>query len=304
MAVFEVDKEIEGTAVRGTIREVGIDKLRRSSRWAIHNPVGATSLFFITIVMFSAVFAPLVAPYDPKALLGEGAFLSPRVGHWLGTDQLGRDVFSRVVYGARPAMAIGVGVALAGSIIGGAVGVVGGYVGGTVDLLGQRFVDALSGFPALILALVFVAILGQSEVNVFLALLIVSLPRVIRTERSVVLSVKEMMYIDAARSIGMPPWRIMLLHILPNCMVPIIILASMTVGWAIIISASLSFLGVGVPPDIPTWGNMLGSDAQQYYSRAPWLAVAPGMAIMLTVLAFNLFGDTLRDKLDPRLRGT
>ncbi len=278
---------------------------RRSTRslvsdlWEIlkHNPPGAISFVFLLVVLVSAVLAPLIAPYSPDTSTRGAALLGPRVGHLFGTDNLGRDLFSRVLFGGRVSLTVGLTVAAVGTVFGACIGVFTAYAGGKTDLFIQRVVDSLSAFPALILALLFMVVFGASVLNVVLALCIVGSPRVVRTVRSVALSVKESDYVLAARSPGAQPWR-------PNCFTPVIILASATVGWAILIESSLSFLGMGVPPNIPTWGGMLGGQAQQFVRSAPWMAVFPGLVLSLTVLAINLVGDMLRDVLDPRLRGT
>jgi len=267
-------------------------------------PPGAASFVFLAVVCLLALFAPVVAPYDPERSTRGAALLAPSAAHWFGTDNLGRDLLSRILHGGRISLSVGIVVALVGTVAGACIGVFSAYAGGKTDLFIQRVVDSLSAFPALILALLFMVVFGASVMNVVIALCIVGSPRVVRTVRSVALSVKESDYVLAARTLGATHGRVVLQHVLPNCFTPVIILASATVGWAILIESSLSFLGMGVPPNVPTWGGMLGGQAQQYVRSAPWLAVFPGLVLSTTVLAINLLGDMLRDVLDPRLRGT
>lgn len=267
------------------------------------NPPGAISLVFLLAVVLASALAPLVAPYDPDATTRGAALLRPSAEHLFGTDNLGRDILSRILYGGRISLTVGIAVALFGTMVGACIGVFSAYLGGKVDLLLQRLVDCLNAFPALILALLFMVVFGGSLLNVVAALCVVNSPRIVRTVRSVALSVKESDYVKAAQALGAKDTRVVLRHVLPNCLTPVIILASTTVGWAILIESSLSFLGMGVPPNIPTWGGMLGGQAQQYVRTAPWLAIFPGLILSTTVLAMNLLGDTLRDILDPRLRG-
>lgn len=267
-------------------------------------PPGAVSLLFLVLVCLLALLAPVIAPFDPEKTTRGASLLAPSATHWFGTDNLGRDLFSRILFGGRISLSVGFSVAIVGTVAGACIGVVSAYLGGKTDLFVQRAVDSLSAFPALILALLFMVVFGASIMNVVIALCIVGSPRVIRTVRSVALSVKASDYVIAARALGAQDLRIVLRHVLPNCFTPVIILASASVGWAILIESSLSFLGMGVPPNIPTWGGMLGGQAQQYVRSAPWLAVFPGLVLSTTVLAINLLGDMLRDVLDPRLRGS
>lgn len=267
-------------------------------------PPGAASFLFLVFVCLLAVLAPVIAPYDPEQSTRGAALLAPSAAHWFGTDNLGRDLLSRILHGGRISLSVGIVVAVVGTVVGACIGVFSAYAGGKADLFIQRVVDSLSAFPALILALLFMVVFGASVLNVVIALCIVGSPRVVRTVRSVALSVKESDYVLAARTLGATHGRVVLQHVLPNCFTPVIILASATVGWAILIESSLSFLGMGVPPNVPTWGGMLGGQAQQYVRSAPWLAVFPGLVLSTTVLAINLLGDMLRDVLDPRLRGT
>lgn len=277
-----------------------------SSTWALArlNPPGAVSVLFLAGMALLAVLAPLIAPYDPEESTRGASLLAPGTAHWFGTDNLGRDLFSRVLHGGRISLSVGIAVAVIGTAIGSCLGVFSAYFGGKTDLFLQRVVDCLDAFPTLVLALLFVAVLGPSVLNVVMALCIVSIPGRVRTVRSVALSVKESEYVLAARSMGATHGRVVFRHVLPNCFSPIMILASAAVGAAILAESSLSFLGLGIPVNVPTWGGMLGGQALLYVRSAWWLAVFPGLVLSLTVLAVNLLGDMLRDILDPRLRGS
>ena len=267
-------------------------------------PLGAFGAIVVIILIITAVFAPLIAPNDPTDISREHRFASPGPDRWLGGDQLGRDVFSRLIYGARISLEVGIFSVFIGITLGFLIGIASAYFGGNLDLFVQRIMDALMAFPAIILALAIMAARGPSLVNVIIALTVVFTPGAARTIRSQALQIKQMDYVLAARSIGTSHWRIMLRHIAPNCAATYIVLVTMSLGWAIIVEASLSFLGVGIPPDVPSWGGMLTRAAQNYVDVAPWLGVFPGLAIATVVFAFNLLGDSLRDVLDPRLRGT
>lgn len=258
-------------------------------------------LLIVIILLFTAVFAPLMAPHDP--IVGQLALRhnEPSMEYIMGTDSQGRDVFSRILYGARISVEIGiisVGIAL---ILGTAMGVVSGYYGGKVDTIVMRFVDIMLAFPTILLALAIVTILGPSLTNAMIAVGIVNIPRFARIVRSSVLSVKENEYIEAAISIGCTDFEIITRHILPNCLAPILVQSTLTIGTAILEAAGLSFLGLGAQPPISEWGSML-ADARGYMRQAPWSVMYPGVAIMITVLGFNLLGDGLRDALDPRLK--
>ncbi len=276
--------------------------VRRIANFCRTKPLGAISAAIIIITIIFAVGAPLIAPYDPFDLNHE-PFADPGPGMWLGSDELGRDVLSRVIYGARVSMYVGVASVLIGITLGTIIGIVSAYVGGIIDLSIQRIVDALMAFPAIIMALGLTAALGSSVNNIVAALVVILLPGAIRVIRAQVLSIKELDYTLAAQAIGARPWRIMLRHILPNVVASYIVLSTITLGLAIIIEASLTFLGVGVSADIPTWGGMLTEGAQKYIRTAWWLAVFPGLAISIVVFSINFLGDALRDTLDPRLRG-
>ncbi|MBI3522521.1 MAG: ABC transporter permease [Chloroflexi bacterium] len=256
-------------------------------------------------MIFSAVFAPLIVPYDPVQASFADLLLPPSGTHLVGTDPFGRDVFSRLIYGSRTALLVGFSASLVGSTIGLLLGVVGAFLGGRTDQLIQRGMDVLLSFPLIVLAIAVVAALGGGEgklSNVIIAITIPIIPRVARVVRSSALSIVAMPYIEAARSIGTGSGRIMLRHIVPNVFAPFIIMATAFLGQAILLEASLSFLGLGVNEPEPAWGLMLRGAGMQFLERAPWLAIAPGVAISLAVFGFNLFGDSLRDALDPRLR--
>ena len=293
----------EQVAVRGGVGRP-LQRLGSSAGKFIRTqPLGSFGLVICVIVVLLAVFAPWVTRYDPT--IGEfGERLQPPgLSHWLGTDQLGRDLYTRIVYGARISLEVSFFSIVLGTGSGYMLGLIGGYIGGKADMLFQRVVDAMLALPSILLALVMVAVLGPGLDKVIAAISITYLPRAARVSRGVSLSVKENVYIDASRVVGASPMRILLRHMLPNSLAPLLILASISLGGAILIEASLSYLGLGVPPPAPSWGQMLSGAAAQLALIAPWLLIFPGVAIMVLVLAFNLFGDTLRDLWDPKLRG-
>jgi peptide/nickel transport system permease protein len=255
----------------------------------------------VTLVV--AVFAPWLAPHDPTKAKPWDSLHPPSATYWLGADRLGRDQLSRLIYGARVSLLIGVGGVGIAVLLGMSIGVTAGWYRGVCDELLMRVMDGLSAFPALLLALSLVAIVGGTVLNIILVVGIVGTPWVARVIRSQVLSLREREFIVAVRGLGAKPGRIMLKHLLPNCLAPVIVQASLAVAAAILLEAALSFLGVGVKPPTPTWGGML-RHAFETVSQAPWLTVSPGVMIFLVVLAFNFFGDALRDVLDPKLRGT
>jgi peptide/nickel transport system permease protein len=267
---------------------------------AIQTRGAGFGLLVITLVLLGASAANLIAPYSPNQIQSGGILTAPSAQYLLGTDAIGRDVLSRIIYGARVSIAAGavsVGVALLAGVV---IGLIAGYYGGWVDDVLMRMIDALYSFPALLLALAITAILGPGLINVMLAIGIVFTPAFARLVRGQALSVRERDFVTAARVIGAQPWRIMAMHIWPNVTAAIVVQASLQVAAAIVIEAGLSFLGLGVQPPTPSWGAML-KEGYQYMEQAPWLAFAPGAAMFLTVLAFNLFGDGLRHALDPRL---
>lgn len=287
----------------------GLDKLGPAWEGIRHfsrrKPLGAMGGALMLFLILVAIFANLLAPYDPyETNPTEFRYAKPGGAYLLGGDDVGRDVLSRIIFGTRLALHVGIVSVVLGAIIGGALGISSAYVGGAFDLLVQRVIDAMMAFPGLVLALAIMAVLGSSVNNVIAALVIVFVPGITRILRSQGLSIKEMDYVLAARAMGCSSARIMLRHILPNCVASLIVLSTITLGWAIIVEASLSFLGAGVPADMPSWGGMLSGAAQKLIQVAPWLIFFPGLAIALAVFSVNLLGDALRDVLDPRLRGT
>jgi peptide/nickel transport system permease protein len=265
-------------------------------------PLGAIGAAIIVVMVVTAATAGMLAPYDPLAPDYGAMLAAPDASHWLGTDAFGRDVLSRLVYGSRTALMVGLGASLLGATFGALIGVASAYFGGRVDLIVQRVMDVFFAFPVIILALAVVAILGTGAGNVILAIATPMIPRCARVVRSSALSVREMPYVDAARAAGFGHRRIILRHMLPNVMAPILIMLTAFLGEAILLEASLSFLGLGVQEPTAAWGLMLRGAAVQFAESAPWMAIFPGLAISLAVFAFNLFGDSLRDALDPRLR--
>ena len=277
------------------------------ARFLAQQPLGAIGGVFILVLLIAAFFSDLIAPSDPV----EGDFLailsSPTWEHPFGTDAFGRDIFSRIIYGARTALAVGVISALIGCTIGALVGATSAYFGGTIDLVIQRIIDVLLAFPIVVLALVVVAVLGKSiafgiDFNLIAAIAIPFIPKVARVSRSSALSLRELAYVDAARALGFSHRRIVMRHILPNIMAPVIIMFTAFIAQAILLEASLSFLGLGVTEPTPSGGLMLSGTSADFYQVAPWVILFPGLAISLAVFAFNLLGDSLRDWLDPKLK--
>ncbi|MBO0751210.1 MAG: ABC transporter permease [Bradyrhizobiaceae bacterium] len=260
---------------------------------------GAVVVLFFVLV---AVAAPLIAPYDPVATSWSAVRSPPSLEHWFGTDEIGRDVLSRVMFGARASLVAGVVSVCISLACGVPIGLVSGYVGGFLDGILMRITDALLACPFLILAIALAAFLGPSLTNAMIAIGISAMPAFIRLTRAQVLNAKVEDYVEAARAVGNPHLRIVLRHILPNILAPIMVQATLAIAAAIIAEASLSFLGLGQQPPAPSWGSMLNA-AKNFLEEAPWMAVSPGAAIFFVVLAFNLFGDGLRDALDPRHRG-
>lgn len=280
---------------RRSVRSVGRSLVRRKMLLATGG--------FLLASAVASVFAGVITAHDPSSLVGTP--FAPYSGtHFLGTDQFGRDVFSRIVFGARVSIGVGLSSIVLSLAIGLIIGVTSGYLGGKVDLILQRIVDVFIVLPALILALVLVARLGPGVTNTILAIAVIQGPRISRVIRASVLSLTQQPYIEAARSIGASDLRVMVRHLSPNTLPVALTLVTSLMGQAIIIEASLSFLGLGVQPPTPSWGQMLSTATQQNFLTHPWLAVAPGVAITLTVLAANLFGDAMREALDPRLRGS
>jgi peptide/nickel transport system permease protein len=272
--------------------------MRFARRW----PLGTAGALIIVLMILGATLAPFIVPYDPLDTDFLAQLSPPNSAHWLGTDAFGRDLLSRLIYGSRTALLIGFSSAFLGATLGALLGVWSAYFGGRIDLLIQRVVDILLAFPIIILALAVVSILGTGIGNVIMAITVPMVPNCARVVRSSALAVRQMPYIEAARAAGFRHGRIIFHHMLPNVMAPYLIMLTAYVGQAILLEASLSFLGLGVAEPTPAWGLMLRGAAVEFAESAPWMAIFPGLAISLGVFAFNLFGDSLRDALDPKLR--
>lgn len=270
--------------------------------FARRRTLGAIGAAVVLLMIVVAAFAGVLAPYDPVAVDFAAMLDPPSARHWLGTDAFGRDVMSRLVYGSRTALFVGFGAAFVGATAGAILGVGSAYFGGRLDLYLQRLMDIFLSFPLIILALAIVAILGNALHNVIMAITIPMIPRCALVIRSSALSIREMPYVDAARAAGFGHGRIILRHMLPNVMAPYLILLTAFLGQAILLESSLSFLGLGVQEPTAAWGLMLRGAAIEFAEAAPWMAIFPGLAISLAVFGFNLFGDTLRDAWDPKLR--
>ncbi|KLU27168.1 ABC transporter permease [Caballeronia mineralivorans PML1(12)] len=291
---YEVELSRAGANVKGRFGTVAF-LIRRY-------PLGALGVLVMALLIFIAVFANLIMPHDPLTthpLLSLGA---PSSEHWFGSDYLGRDVLSRIILGARTSIGVGVGATILGTLFGTAIGLASGFAGGKLDLVLQRLLEMLQAIPSLILTMTMAAVLGPSVMNTILAIAITKTPILGRVIRANTLVLRELTYVDAARAAGMSEWRIALRHILPNTLAPLIVLTAANLGSAILIEASLSFLGLGIPEPYPSWGKMLSSSAAEYIGTAPWLVIYPGLFISLAVFGSNLLGDALRDILDPRSR--
>jgi peptide/nickel transport system permease protein len=273
---------------------------RLALRRFLHRPVAVAGLIVIVVFVAVAVFAPLLAPYDPIATSWTAIRKAPSLAHWMGTDENGRDVLSRVIFGSRASLMAGVVSVLIAGAIGVPTGLLAGFAGGWVDSVLSRITDAMLACPFLILAIALAAFLGPNLTNAMIAIGVSTAPRFMRVARAATLDASSNDYVEAARAIGNPGWRVAVRHILPNIVPPVLVQGTLAIAAAIIAEASLSFLGLGQQPPDPSWGSMLNS-AQRFLEQAPWLAVFPGLAIFLVVLSFNLVGDGLRDALDPRL---
>ena len=265
-------------------------------------PLGAFGGVIVVVMIFMAVFANVLTPYDPEENAFEFMLTAPNLEYWMGTDQFGRDILNRLIYGSRTALLVGFSCAFIGAIVGLVLGVASAYFGGRFDLIFQRVMDVFMAFPLIITAMAIVSIFGTGTQNVIIAITIPFIPRCARVVRSSALAIREIPYIDAARALGYSHTRIILRHMTPNVMAPFLIMISAFVGQAILLEASLSYLGLGVQEPTPAWGLMLQGGAEEYAESAPWVAIWPGVAISLAVFGFNLFGDALRDALDPKLR--
>jgi peptide/nickel transport system permease protein len=297
LAVVNYDSEL---------RRAGADAThgwRRLTFLARRYVLGTVGLTIMLMFVWTAIFAGLICRFDPLTVDSAHRLAPPGLLHWMGTDSFGRDVWSRIVHGARISLAVGIGSTALGSSIGVTIGLASGYLSGWVDLLFQRVTDILQALPLLVLALVMTAALGPSLPNVILAIAIPLIPTVARVVRANTLALRELPFVEAAKSIGMSETRIALRHVLPNTIAPLIVLATAQLGSTILTEASLSFLGLGIPEPYPSWGRMLSESAAEYVRVAPWLVIFPGLAISLAVFGTNLFGDALRDILDPRQRG-
>lgn len=267
-------------------------------------PLGLIGALIVLVMVFAALAAPYISPYDYKEIVASERLKAPSATYVLGTDNLGRDMFSRIIYGARISLRVGLSVVIISTTAATLIGVTSAYFGGWFDTITQRFVDAMQALPGLILVLTIMAMLGAGVNNVILAIAIGASVSGSRIIRGAALSIKEMPYVEAARTLGARDVRIIARHLLPNVMAPAITLASIGLGAAILAESSLSFLGLGVPPDVPTWGGMLSGGGRRWMLQAWWMAVFPGLALSITVYGFNMLGDALRDLLDPRLRGS
>ncbi len=294
--VARADLPLMGLAAPGARSWAGrLWKIARSQ------PLGTLSLLVLVAYVVIAVLAPLIATHDPYAIDAATTYKRPGVVGIMGTDNFGRDIFSRVVYGTRISVSIGFVTVLLATVIAAVVGGVSGFLGGTVDLLVQRVVDTFQAFPALVLAIVVVSVLGTSGVNVVFALTLATWPGIARVVRSQVLTLKTSQFVESARSTGVSDTRIIWRHLLPNTLPILLVLASASVASVIISEATLSFLGLGIPAPEPSWGSIL-TGAERYAQRAPWIGIFPGLAITMAVFAANFLGDSIRDLLDPRLR--
>ena len=265
-------------------------------------PLGAFGAVIVVVMIFLAIFANVISPYDPEANAFEFMLTAPDWQFWMGTDQFGRDILTRIIYGSRTALFVGFSCAIIGASVGLVLGVGSAYFGGRFDLFFQRVMDVFMAFPLIIMALAVVSIFGTGTQNVIIAITIPFIPRCARVVRSSALAIREIPYVDAARALGFTHSRIILRHMVPNVMAPFLIMLTAFVGQAILLEASLSYLGLGVQEPTPAWGLMLQGGAEEYAESAPWVAIWPGVAISLAVFGFNLFGDALRDALDPKLR--
>ena len=285
-----------------------VEKIRADGLWsriryyAVSHPLGVVGAVIMVVFVFAAVFANFLTQYDPVTTNAALSLAPPSDAHWLGADAMGRDIYARIIYGARISLAVGLGSTFLGCFFGVVLGLASGYIGGWVDLTIQRVVDVLQSVPLLVLALVMAASLGPALDNTIVAIALPLVPYAARVIRSNTMALREQPFVEAARAVGMSEFRIAVRHVLPNTLAPLIVIATAQLGAAILTEASLSFLGLGVPEPHPSWGRMLSESAAEYVRVAPWLVIFPGIAISLAVFGTNLFGDALRDILDPRLR--
>ena len=296
-----MEAEESGIKLRGGMRPRRQSQFNINVRRLMRMPLAVFGFAVVFLIVLCAIFAPLISPYNPN--YQSKHYLSPPSKEFLlGTDQIGRDVLSRTIYGSRIALLVSIGAVGLGVIVGMPIGLISGTLRGWVDAVLMRIMDGLLAFPSLIIAMGLVAVLGSTLVNVIIAIGVANVPFIARVVRGQALSVREQVYVTAARSIGGSDWRVIFRHIMPNCFAPVIIQGTLGMAYAILTEATLGFLGIGVPPPTATWGNMLLT-AYPVLQRDPSLSIVPGVAIFLLVLAFNFVGDALRDVLDPRLRG-
>lgn len=277
---------------------------RATITWIRSKPLGAAGAGIVVLMLLVSLLAEVITPYDPVKNAFDQMHQAPSASHWFGTDQFGRDVLARIIYGARTALYVGLVSSLVGATLGLILGVVSAYFSGRFDLIFQRLMDIFMAFPLIILALAVVSIFGTGAQNLILAITVPFIPRCARVVRASALAIRELPYVDAARACGFSHTRIILRHMVPNVMAPYLIMLTAFLGQAILLEASLSYLGLGVQEPTPAWGLMLQGGAEEYAESAPWMAIFPGLAITVSVFAFNLFGDAVRDTLDPRLRST
>jgi peptide/nickel transport system permease protein len=270
-------------------------------RFIREKPLGAAGAALMILTILAAIFAPFLSPANPLSTNPRAALMNPSSQYLLGSDWLGRDTLSRIIYGARTSIYVGFLATLLGTLAGGLINVFSAYKGGTVDMLVQRVMDVLLAFPTLIMALAIMAVLGTSINNTIIAIAIPFIPRAGRIVRSAALTVKESQYVEVSQAVGCSSFRIIFRHVIPNCTAPYLIIASALLGSAILVEASLSFLGLGVDPQTPSWGSSL-AEAMEFWEESPWLAIFPGIALSLAIFGVNLLGDALRDVLDPRLK--
>src|SRR5665213_3213635 len=296
MAIIDI---VPGPVARSERGEGVWSKIRYH---AAAHPLGVVGAAIMLVFVFCAIFADFITGYDPIRTNAVVALTPPTHAHWFGADNMGRDIYSRIIYGARISLAVGIGSTALGCFFGVMLGLASGYIGGWVDLVIQRIVDVLQAVPLLVLALVMAAALGPALDNTIIAIAIPLIPYTARVVRASTMTLREQPFVEAARAVGMSEFRIAVRHVLPNTLAPLIVIATAQLGAAILTEASLSFLGLGVPEPHPSWGRMLSESAAEYMRTAPWLVIFPGLAISIAVFGTNLFGDALRDILDPRLR--
>jgi peptide/nickel transport system permease protein len=292
-----LEKSIKSFAFQSSIKV----KIKTGFLIVLQNPLSLIGFILLIILVIMVIFAPLIAPFGFAEMDYKSILKPPSLEHYFGTDELGRDVFSRIIFGAWLSLSVGIGSVIFAIFIGVPLGVTAGYLGGFVDEILMRFIDSLLALPALVLALTIAAVLGAGEINTIIAIGVVNIPIFARLARGQVLSLKNNDYVMAAISVGLPSWLVVSRHILPNAITPVIVQASLSVGFAIITESSLSFIGLGVPPPAPSWGGMV-QIGFEYLEIAPWCVFLPATFIFLSVMSFNLLGEGIRDVLDPSLR--